>query len=435
MTKAQTKAETLIRNSFSFNSTPVGDIGIEIEVETLNDRLHRDSPPKEWACVHDGSLRGYCGEYILTKPVAHKRVTDVLHTLTRYMASREILPQESVRTSVHVHVNMLRSTFTQTVNFITLYAIFEDQLIEWCGEDRVGNHFCLSISKAEFLKRVIQRACRQVSFRGVLNDNIRYSAINLNALSRFGSLEFRALRGTTDVGVISTWVDILMRLKKYSGKFKSPLEMLDRFETLGTSAFTSEVFQESVDVITHKDNLNWEYRTKVGYWLAQDIAAAYEEGTKTEDVYSNTKSETSQPEAGHCGIGVTEIDWSTAVLSRPTTIPSARVQTTTAPVEVAEAPLYPRQVGYVEPGSPLYEAFTPDVRGLRSGAESLLHRFLGYAFNIPAGYSNAFLVDSTRLVSLGGCTRESRCSDPMWAAYQKAEILRNYPDADIEVLR
>src|SRR3546814_18812942 len=91
-------------------------------------------------------------------------------------------------------------TMTQLYSFMTVYLILENVLVGWCGHSRCGNLFCLRASDAEWLLTSIRAAAEGRTFKHSLHsDNLRYASMNVKALGDYGSLEFRAMRGTREM--------------------------------------------------------------------------------------------------------------------------------------------------------------------------------------------------------------------------------------------
>jgi len=47
----------------------------------------------------------------------------------------------------------------------------------------------------------------------------KYAAINMSCLGRFGSIEFRSMRGTVDDAVLLPWFEVLVNLREYARKY------------------------------------------------------------------------------------------------------------------------------------------------------------------------------------------------------------------------
>lgn len=271
-TTGHARDNDLVRNIYGpYDRFPVGEVGIEIEVEGSN----FPNLNYYWRRDHDGSLRGDSAEYVLKSPVKRKTVRKALMYLKKNLSKGSVV-SETNRTGVHVHINMLRQTNVQVFNMIVLYIIFEDLLVEWCGQDRVGNHFCLRVKDAKNLLRILRRCAEQGSLASGFSDRVRYAALNINAMPRYGSLEFRALRGTVNPVTIETWVRLLLKIKDYSSKFETPFAILEEFSKQGVEQFTDDVFGKDTKELINVEE-PW-IRIEESMYLAQDIAGAFTVG-------------------------------------------------------------------------------------------------------------------------------------------------------------
>jgi hypothetical protein len=218
-----------------------GDFGIEIEVEGKNLPNVDD---QFWKSEADGSLRGESLEYVLKNPITLKNVIPALSSLEEQLADSEL--DFSFRTSVHVHVNVQALSHVQILNMIYTYLLLEEPCMTYCGKERKGNRFCLRLQDAEGILDTLQILFRgDLTTIGFINeDQIRYAAINLGALNKYGSLEFRAMKGNIDVEKLSIWVLALNNIREYAKNSKSPKEILEDFRKLGTKEFLNLVMKE-----------------------------------------------------------------------------------------------------------------------------------------------------------------------------------------------
>ena len=184
-------------------------IEIEVEAEALPDE---DEIPTNWRKVNDGSLRGVCAEYIFASPKplgktkeCIKDLVDVLHTEGENLSF-------SQRTSIHVHVNVADLELKEVLKVISLYYLFEDSLLKFCGTDRYSNRFCLSIREAEGVLFALKSHFNQYRLTNLSLDLLKYASLNLGAITDKGTLEFRGMRGTDDLDVIFTWLDLIDNL-------------------------------------------------------------------------------------------------------------------------------------------------------------------------------------------------------------------------------
>jgi len=210
-----------------------GDLGVEIEVEGL--KLPRIR--HYWDEEFDGSLRGECKEYVLKKPSSFAGVVKALDHLDNAYKECGTEVYESVRAGVHVHVNVQELSTVQLFTFITAYIVLEDLLVNFCGEYREGNLFCLRVKDADYLQYILEKTAKDRDFSRFSSDILRYSSMNVVSLSKFGSLEFRAMRGTRDLGVIKNWAKVLLQLRNSACKFDNPIELVDWIANNSTESF------------------------------------------------------------------------------------------------------------------------------------------------------------------------------------------------------
>lgn len=282
-----------------------GDIGIEIEVEGKNlpgVSFNNSVLPSMWAYHHDGSLRGEeNGEYVLKSPILFDEVKDALVKLWECFEDCKTKIDDSHRTSVHVHLNVQKFHTNRLVSLMALYIVFEEILTAWCGEYRVGNLFCLRAKDAPgIIQRIIEYARKD--FKGQVADGLHYSGMNLNALSKYGSLEFRTLRGTQDVDTILKWCTILRRLYDLSGEFKDPREIMYLFSAEGPVSFYQTILGDCWGWITGEIPFaEKEIRDSMyeGVRLAQDICycrnwSEFEEVVLSKDPFGRSSASVAQ---------------------------------------------------------------------------------------------------------------------------------------------
>ena len=209
-----------------------GEVGIEIEVEGKK-LIHEEETPDPWKYYVDGSLRGQeNAEYILKKPIAFSDVDKVLDKLWAAFKKKKSVLDDSNRTSVHVHLNCQDFHLNRLTAFLASYFALEEILTEWCGEYRVGNLFCLRAIDAPAIVLWAKRFIRSDGNKP-LPDTLHYSGLNVNALKKYGSLEIRTLRGTSNPTVIKKWVAVLHRLYDISADFSDPREICTMVSTGG----------------------------------------------------------------------------------------------------------------------------------------------------------------------------------------------------------
>lgn len=246
--------------------SPEGEIGIEIEVEG---RSLPQSLGSYWTVHQDGSLRGESAEYVLTKPTKRDNVLPYLKYLQKKLSDSTV--NESIRTSVHVHFNMSQKTLLQVYTVLVVYFILEELITEIAGQERVGNLFCLRLKDAEYFIDALEKCARQDDYIGLTDEGrLRYTAVNVCALNKFNSLEFRAMRGTIDPGIIYNWVSLLAELIDNSVKYyRTPLEVIQDFSAIGPDRFLGKVFKDHILEFNYSD---LSKRTWEGLRLVQSLA-------------------------------------------------------------------------------------------------------------------------------------------------------------------
>lgn len=190
-------------------STPQGDKG----------GYHIPKMPY-WEGHEDGSLRDFGVEYVLKEPLSFDETLKALEEFRRETAEVKF-SHGGAGTSVHVHINVGKETFLTLGNFLTLYTLFENVLVEFSGPQRRSNLFALPTRCAE---RTINNIVRM--FKGIEKgdgyacsfniETVKYAALNLAPICYFGSVEIRSFRGSTDADEIAEWIRVLNRLIEYA---------------------------------------------------------------------------------------------------------------------------------------------------------------------------------------------------------------------------
>lgn len=218
-----------------------GDLGIEIEVEGHNLPHVAD---KYWVTKDDHSLRGGL-EYVFATPRPLKQVPTILKLLNKTFEAHGARPDFSFRTSVHVHLNVQQLTYDQILNIMYTYLLVEGAMFNFCDERRSCNRFCLRLQDAEGILPILKNMCSardKDGLRAIPADRIRYFGLNLEALSKFGSVEFRSLEGTIDTERITRWCKMIVSIRDYAMGCKNIMEVHDNFVKRGAEQMLKDVF-------------------------------------------------------------------------------------------------------------------------------------------------------------------------------------------------
>lgn len=192
------------------------NLGIEIELEGVGRLEH--SQLSYWNIVHDGSLRDAGLEFVFKQPLGGVDVLNALTELELTLTKASITPIISDRTSVHVHLDVRDMTAEQLFSLIISYAFVEKVLMRYCGEERMRNNYCVPLYD---VSPTFHTSISQLknNFKGgvfLFGENDRYSAFNLSAIQKYGSVEFRGHGGAYQKDVILDWVNFILALKKYA---------------------------------------------------------------------------------------------------------------------------------------------------------------------------------------------------------------------------
>lgn len=215
-------------------SNTEGKFGVEIELEGRG--LVETPSLNGWRKERDGSLSRGGVEFVLQNPLdggpACEKVDSLYNMLREYA-----VVQDRQRAGVHVHVNCQQRTLNEIFTMITAYLLLEDILMEWCGEMRKGNHFCFTAENAEAIILNLRNAVMRRNIYLLDSDQIRYASLNVQSLFRYGSLEFRGMRSTTNPEPIKQWIGILDELTEKALEFSNPQELIEAASGYGEERF------------------------------------------------------------------------------------------------------------------------------------------------------------------------------------------------------
>jgi len=267
-----------------------GTFGVEIETETMEryamegqakmGEYNLPAPHKLdfWKVEEDHSLRNFGFEYILTKPLSF---IDTFAALKEFDEKTKAMGinflQDRHSTSVHVHINFQDETFRTLANFVTLFVLFEEVLVQYCGEDRRSNFFCMTTKYAEGVTKRFSSFFDKV-YKGEKNALVnldpeisKYSSLNIVPLYKQGSVEVRTMRGVTDVAVIYNWVGMLNSLLEFARQNMNPLGILDLWRGAELDLFRDVFGRKYSKLLETQDTLNL---INQNLWAVSCIACA-----------------------------------------------------------------------------------------------------------------------------------------------------------------
>lgn len=227
-----------------------GDYGVELEIE--GECLPDDLNSRKWRIDQDGSLKAdEAFEYVMPKPLDLAGVRSSLNYIKEAFKVEEATIYNSVRAGTHVHVNVQDMSMTELFTFISLYFTVEDLLVKTCcGESREGNLFCLRAKDAEYVLFQLKEAIQSKDLWMLDSSMLRYCSLNVCSLFKYGSVEFRAMRGTQNFDDVMQWVEVLDELKNSSKLFHNPESIIYSMSGDGEDAFLRRIFPTKHELFT-----------------------------------------------------------------------------------------------------------------------------------------------------------------------------------------
>ncbi len=276
--------------------------GIELELEGetspfANAILDRDI--SGWEVKNDGSLIN--GLEFVSKPIKSSNLNKSIGAINKYLSRCRLV--NSVRTSTHVHLNVQDKTILEVLTLMACYYSVESLLTKWCGSDRDGNLFCLRQKDSKAIPILIRNCIKAWNINGFSNNNFRSTALNLNPVFSFGTLEFRSMRGITDTEELLEWIGFISSLYDNSSKFKNPAEVIMFMSGNGVDGLINALFSKDQTAELLKEFKDGGYEEAVledirltQYWATSVNWAAVEgyKGEETKQEIPSMKTKVSQ---------------------------------------------------------------------------------------------------------------------------------------------
>lgn len=222
-------------------------IGLELECENVKVELpSTESDAGFWNAEKDDSLRGNSKEFVLKEPLFGEDLLSAAKWLCTWALENNF--ETNYRTGLHVHVDVRNLSSAQLVSMLVYYSLFEPVLFKWIGNGREGSIFCMPFYKAEggieSVIRAFKAPHRMKDFAAKID---RYSALNLNALSKYGSVEWRHMQTTFDYEILLKWINVAQSFKKYAKNHPlNPKELLAELSKLGPEQLFTLIMGEKL---------------------------------------------------------------------------------------------------------------------------------------------------------------------------------------------
>lgn len=235
----------------------IDDLQIGLEAELENPRgIRLPAMSEEFKTIFikegDGSLRDNGYELKFRAPLFGKDLSTGIDILIKYISGNHAVC--NYRTGLHIHLDCRDLDFEELQRLITIYLIYEKSLFSFVGDDRIESNFCAPWGRIndhiDVIKDIFKTQTSPDKTRDITRHVERYSALNLNALHKFGSIEFRHMQMSKDAEKIKQWINIIMSIYKAASKDKSTLpkvslnELIQIIPKLGVYNISQNIFPQ-----------------------------------------------------------------------------------------------------------------------------------------------------------------------------------------------
>ncbi len=215
---------------------------VGLEVETIGTAPKLLPPSKYWAYHIDRTLQGQGTEFVLKEPLQGTRLDEALEELDILFKGKIRL---SHKTSLHVHVDVIDLSTEQVYAVCLAYVLLERPLYSISG-NRINSPYCVPIYMNDFFQQAISSISTGVN---KVTEERRNGGLNLHALTKYNSLEFRMHEGTLDIKEIRSWAKVVHDLVENT-KDISPDEVIRRgaTEILDNEDIASAIKEDEIGI-------------------------------------------------------------------------------------------------------------------------------------------------------------------------------------------
>lgn len=225
-------------------------IGVELEIENCqhNSRWYTDRFYSFLNVTTDNSLRGETSYEFVTKPMQASVCIEKLKGFFELSQFTDEVNHPADRTSIHVHCNVLDMTEEQLATLCLVYQTVEEILFQYVGHYREGNIYCVPWSQCRMSHDMIRKLFDKSTYvtdggYGPFYRWEKYTALNLQPILRQGTVEFRHMYGTSDVEVITKWIQLVTSIVSFAKK--TPFEsLIKNIKELNSSSMYEKYFHD-----------------------------------------------------------------------------------------------------------------------------------------------------------------------------------------------
>ena len=215
-------------------------VGIEIEVEGCAPHTcewAQRSP--YWNPVPDGSLREAGMEFV-SEPLDGNTLPLALPQF--FEAYRRHGYVSNTRTGIHVHIDVRDLEIANVGGIVATYAVVEPILMQYVGTDREENIYCVPYYRAYGDLELVCDMLEQDN-PDYIRDTCKYSALYLQPLLRFGTLEFRHAPTWGNMEQLTMWIELIRKVVAY-GSSRTATEVVEETTRCSGEEFARLVFTD-----------------------------------------------------------------------------------------------------------------------------------------------------------------------------------------------
>lgn len=222
-------------------------VGIELELENIDGYLNKGVIDTNlWEEHRDGSLRGNSTELVTRFPIKGDNLLAALDNVYE-AAGNSMEAMKSLRTSTHIHVNALDMSVEAVCIFMLAACFAEPYLLEISDPYRKYCGYCLP-SKSP-IANAVASFLHNKKLR--VQAESRYYGVNILALEKYGTIEFRHFSTPHTLDDAIKIVNICTDLKKLALELESTPKFLTK-QGLPTALAS---IRGAVSQILQSDNL------------------------------------------------------------------------------------------------------------------------------------------------------------------------------------
>ncbi len=232
----------------SMLALPSRYVGVEIEVENSPNSIPRQGRWNGWNIHRDNSLRNGGLEFV-TPPSYGRELVELLDSFCTAAVGSGMVG--TVRTGTHIHVNVTENDVESLKYIVGVYTIFEPALFRMVGEWRRWCNFCYSLEDAPGIitpLRTLFSTSQAQDLRTTATalELYRYSAINLAALSKYGTIEFRLFPTSFVRSELLLWINLVLCIVRGGEElYKTRVSPLKQLKMVGIYELARQVFGEN----------------------------------------------------------------------------------------------------------------------------------------------------------------------------------------------